>query len=162
MRDDMSIEDNEYIEFDNKDERSIHERVQIIDRKLEAIEKSTDYDANLHYITPSVVFHHLKPLNESNKEIVITEYSEAIERLFFSIKNPSKIRFTKLSPNQQSIPRWLREIYNNLELNRKEIEKQITIKQRLSGNLHTLKIGISNSKLYIWQRNFDSSNWLNI
>jgi tetrahydromethanopterin S-methyltransferase subunit G len=37
----MSIEDNEYQEYDNSDERSLHESIQQIDKKLETIKNFT-------------------------------------------------------------------------------------------------------------------------
>ncbi|MFX1566676.1 MAG: hypothetical protein ACFFCH_11870 [Promethearchaeota archaeon] len=133
----------------------------MIDKEIEEIINAADDETKQRSIELSVVYQFLKPLFGTNNEITLSDYSKAIERLYISLRNPFKVAFAKFHKNQRKSSRWLREISKNIELHRKEVERQINARLGLSKDNHTiLQIRISNSKLYFWQRDLDPNNWL--
>lgn len=126
-------------------------------------EASLSIEAKQRCIDPSKVYYHLRFLRGSNKEIIISDFSAALEKLYSSISNQPKVVFAKLSPYHRTGPRWLREISKRIELHQKAIEQELNEGLGFSQKpLYKLQISIANHSLYFWRRNTNSENWLNV
>lgn len=131
-----------------------------LDNAHQRLLNSYPQEALNHRLNPSKVYTLLKPLHDTpthtpNRQQLL---ATAIQQLHTTHPHQSAVVFAELRPYHRNGPQWLRTIAQEIRNHLSDVQKNLN--PTLNGKF--LRIGIINSILYIWEKDENPDNWLNI
>ncbi len=131
-----------------------------LDQTHQRLTHSYPTEALQHRLNPSHVYTHFKPLHDTPKHIPNRpqQIATAIQHLHTTHPLKTPVVFAELRPCHPNGPSWLRTIAQEIHHHLHEIQHQLTT----TINNKTLRIGVANNILYIWEKTDNPDNWLNI
>ncbi|MFW9934197.1 MAG: hypothetical protein ACFFDU_01525, partial [Candidatus Thorarchaeota archaeon] len=131
-----------------------------LDKAHQRLLSSYPPEALNHRIDPSKVYTLLKPLHDSPKNTPHRpkHIASVIRQLHTISSIKSVIVFAELRPYHKNGPKWLYSIAQEIQHHLQDIQCHLSA----ITNGKTLRIGIENNILYIWEKDINPENWLNI
>jgi len=115
----------------------------------------TKFSSSLHaLVDPSIVFNTMQSMKTKNRQ-TLKNIVDVLEKLTTSYQG--KITIVRLKPyNERHGPRWLLDIANKIERNRKKIER--ILNERFENT--EIRVGLIDNNLYLWKYNPSQWNYL--
>jgi hypothetical protein len=124
-------------------------------------EAQLPHEARDHRLDPTTIYDAFRTLRDH--PATPHELATSIATLYRTTDHPPAVLFADFKPYHESGPRWMRTLADTIEDHRPEIERLVNQTLGFSQDTSTsLRLGVVDHTLFIWQRNTQPDNWLNL